>query len=103
MSDETTPPAADEPPHVVFLKECGEALYGSSWQTELARELTKHRATTGGKPIDVATVRRWTRGVYKPSAFAWIVIGNLLASRSKRQKELYDQLTRQPMWDSLHK
>lgn len=101
MAEEAAPPV--EAPEIVFLRECGEALFGSTWQTELARELSERRQAKGGKPVDVATVRRWVRGAYKPQPWVWLLIGVMLRDRAARQRELYDRLTMKPMWDSLTK
>jgi methylphosphotriester-DNA--protein-cysteine methyltransferase len=68
-----------------LLAECGEALYGSRWQTELARDLG----------VSDRTVRRWAAGEQpmSPSACADLLRlaqerASLLDSLAGRLREL---------------
>ncbi len=54
-----------------LFREAGEALYGSRWQSDMARALD----------VSDRTVRRWAAGSHDVSPGAWVDLRMLLKSR----------------------
>jgi len=65
-----------------LLREVGEALYGSRWQSDLARALG----------VTDRTVRRWAAGEWQPAPAAWDAIIDLLKARGKAMAMLRRKL-----------
>lgn len=61
-----------------LLSDCGTALYGQRWQSELARDLG----------VSDRTVRRWAAGSHPVPADAWPRILRLLQARGTSLLEL---------------
>lgn len=61
-----------------LLREIGEALYGSRWQTELSLDLG----------VTNRTVRRWVTGETQPSENVWLDLENLLDLRAAEQRRV---------------
>ncbi len=72
MSDYMTP--ADR------LRACGEALYGSTWQSELAREL--------GLSVESGVIRKMASGRSGITAHNWSKIAGLMDAKRARLLEL---------------
>lgn len=72
-----------------FLEQIGEGLFGSIWQTELARALEPYHEK---KKLDPAIVRRWAGGVYRVPAWAWEAMAELLLKRASEQIQLAERL-----------
>lgn len=68
-----------------LLKDCGEALYGPRWQTDLARDLE----------VDERTVRRWAAGAYDPPAGVWMDLLRLTQERAQTLDDLAERLKRE--------
>lgn len=56
---------------VDLLRRSGEALYGSLWQSELARALG----------VNLRSMQRWSAGEFRPPPGIWLEISGLLAAR----------------------
>lgn len=55
-----------------LLVECGEALYGPRWQSELARDLE----------VSARTVRRWAAGTHEAPSGLWVDLLRLTQERA---------------------
>lgn len=55
-----------------LLVECGEALYGPRWQSELARDLA----------VSDRTVRRWVAGTSEVPSGLWVDLLRLTQERA---------------------
>jgi hypothetical protein len=55
-----------------LLHDCGEALYGSLWQSALARDLG----------VSDRTMRRWVAGAYDPPAGIYVDLLRLTQERA---------------------
>jgi hypothetical protein len=65
-----------------LLQDCGEALYGSRWQSDLARDLG----------ISDRTVRRWVSGVDDPPLGIYTDLHRLVTERAQRLDDLGERL-----------
>lgn len=65
-----------------LLVECGEALYGPRWQSELARELQ----------VSDRTVRRWVAGTTDVPAGLYIELERLALDRASKLSGLAPRL-----------
>ena len=65
-----------------LLVECGEALYGTRWQSELARELA----------VSDRTVRRWAAGTHDVPPGLWLDLLRLTQERAAVLDGLADRL-----------
>lgn len=65
-----------------LLVECGEALYGPRWQSELARELD----------VSDRTMRRWVAGTTDVPAGLYVDLLRLTQERAARLDALEDRL-----------
>lgn len=65
-----------------LLVECGEALHGPRWQTELARDLG----------VSDRTVRRWVAGTYEVPAGLYLDLLRLTQERAARLDALAGRL-----------
>ena len=65
-----------------LIADCGRALYGETWQSELARALNINRAT----------VQRWLAGKFQPPAGVWADLMKLTNRRSKQLAALQNRL-----------
>lgn len=65
-----------------LLEQCGEALYGSLWQTELSRALG----------VSDRTVRRWASGKTPVPRAVWDEIASVMDARSEMLQILADYL-----------
>ncbi|WP_306223785.1 hypothetical protein [Bosea beijingensis] len=73
------------------LDEIGSCLFGSTWQTSLARALEPYSPK---KKLDTATLRRWLRGEYRAPPWAWSAMVELLRRKATEQSLLADRLQR---------
>lgn len=67
-----------------LLVECGEALYGQRWQSELARDLA----------VSDRTVRRWAAGTHEVPAGLWLDLLRLTQERAAGLDAMADRLRR---------
>lgn len=67
-----------------LLVECGEALYGPRWQSELARDLA----------VSDRTVRRWAAGTHEVPAGLWLDLLRLTQERVAGLDAMADRLRR---------
>jgi len=65
-----------------LLIDCGKALYGPRWQSELARDLG----------VSDRTVRRWVAGTYEVPAGLYLDLLRLTQERAARLDALAVQL-----------
>lgn len=65
-----------------LLVECGEALYGPRWQSELARDLA----------VSDRTVRRWVAGTSEVPAGLWLDLLRLTQERAALLDALSERL-----------
>lgn len=65
-----------------LLAECGEALYGPRWQSELARDLA----------VSDRTVRRWVAGTSEVPAGLWVDLLRLTQERAAQLDALAPRL-----------
>ncbi len=65
-----------------LLAECGEALYGPRWQSELARDLG----------VADRTVRRWVAGTSDVPPGLYVDLLRLTQERAARLDQLADRL-----------
>lgn len=72
-----------------FLRLAGESLYGSVWQSELARALAPYHPKND---LDSGTLRRWSRGEYRIPNWARLGMVDLLVKRSEIQKRVAHDL-----------
>ena len=65
-----------------LLVEVGEALYGSQWQSALARDLQ----------VSDRTVRRWVAGVYPMPSWVYVDLLRLAQERAAALDSLTERL-----------
>lgn len=65
-----------------LLVECGEALYGTRWQSELARDLG----------VSIRTMQRWASGAFEPPAGVWTDLLRLSQERAATLDALSQRL-----------
>lgn len=65
-----------------LLHECGEALYGPRWQSELARDLH----------VSIRTMQRWASGAIDPPSGIWTDLLRLTQTRASHLDSLADRL-----------
>lgn len=65
-----------------LLTECGEALYGPRWQSEIARDLG----------VSDRTVRRWVAGSHDVPAGLYVDLLRLTQERAEALDALADRL-----------
>lgn len=68
-----------------LLREAGEALYGTQWQSEMARDLN----------INTRTVQRWVAGVGEPAPGHYLDILRITQERAMMLDALADRLKRE--------
>ncbi len=68
-----------------LLIETGEALYGSRWQSEIARDLD----------CSIRTVQRWAAGVYDLPDGIYMDLSRLALERAQMLDALADRLKRE--------
>jgi transcriptional regulator GlxA family with amidase domain len=69
-----------------LLFECGEALYGPRWQSELARDLS----------VSIRTMQRWAAGATDVPAGIYLDLLRLTQERSAVLDELAPRLRKAP-------
>ena len=65
-----------------LLQECGVALHGSRWHTDLARDLD----------VTDRTVRRWETGYSPIPSGAWVDLRRLIVERGEALRGLAKRL-----------
>ncbi len=76
--------APQRPMTADLLRRAGEALWGSRWQTEMARALD----------ISERTVRRWASGDYPPPPGVWSDLAGIAGERHGALAHLSRELRR---------
>lgn len=69
-----------------LLAECGEALYGPRWQSELARDLD----------VSIRTMQRWAAGAIDPPDGIWLDLLRLTQERAAVLDALAPRLRKAP-------
>ena len=69
-----------------LLAECGEALYGPRWQSELARDLD----------VSIRTMQRWAAGAIDPPNGIWLDLLRLTQERAAVLDALAPRLRKAP-------
>lgn len=70
--------------NITLLTDCGTALYGPLWQSELSRELE----------VADRTVRRWVSGDTPIPVGVWIDLMRLMSERTLTLDELVERCKR---------
>lgn len=74
-----------------LIRRIGEALYGSRWQTDIARKLG----------VSNRAVRYWLAGQDKPSAAIWLALYGLAAKRSDQLSNVMVEISRRYINDPV--
>lgn len=86
------------PAYAKRLNEIGEALYGSSWQSELGRTLSRWHPEK--KVTAPAVVRTWSSGRRRIPFWVYEGLDFLLGESLMRQEEILRRLRDDPPWKS---